>query len=313
MLAPFLDKSYKTFTQGMPPPKYPPSKWIDEEYEIWACSPGAYGRVQRCTRFFELHRWEPGAAWFSPEYVQWLCEFEGPVYTGGVIPEIKNHVLYPLARVEAEFSSYFLTSSLSLMLAVAILEIEDTRKAGKGHPEGKDTIGMFGVDMAATEEWAEQRPGCQFFILEALRRGIRIYLPEESDLLRPMPVYGLSEWDHRYIKSTARMRELNGRLQAAQKAAGDANQELHFIRGAVDDMTWNVKTWCNPYGLPAGVFVKQDPGTGMGGPLVIKDDIPMASAEEVAQAKAAWEASLQQPAIVQPPEVKKPKARTRKK
>ena len=264
MLAPYKDASYRAYAGGKQQ-LYPPAPFVDQDWEIWACSPGAFGRIERCTRFFELHRWEPGKEWFSPEYCQWLRVFDGPVYTGGPIPEIKNHVLYPLERVEDEFSSYFLTSSLSLMLAFAILEIEDARSQGRGDPKGNDTIGMWGVDMAATEEWNEQRPGCQHFILEALRRGIRIFIPEESDLLRPMPVYGISEWDQRYIKSTARMRELNGRKQACEAEYQRLALELHFLRGATEDMVYNVKTWCSPFGIPAGAFVKQDPGTGMGG------------------------------------------------
>jgi len=281
MGAPFKDASFAKFTEGMPAPKYPPAKFIDESWEIWACSPGAFGRVERCTRFFEVHRWEPGAQWFSPEYCQWLREFEGIVYTGAVIPEIKNHQVYPIKRVEDEFSSYFLTSSLSLMLAVAILEIEDARKAGKGDPAGNDTIGMWGVDMAATEEWNEQRPGCQFFLLEALRRGIRIFVPEESDLLRPMPVYGLSEWDHRYIKTTARMRELNSRRITAEQTAAQCTQEATFLKGATEDLIYNIKTWGSEYGLPSGVFVKQDAGSGMGGMMKLHGDPSVPSPADV--------------------------------
>ena len=267
---PYQDASHQAYTGGKVQ-LYPPAPFIDQTWEIWGCSPGAFGQVPRATRWFEVHRWEPGQAWFSPEYCQWLREFRGPVYTGGPIPEIQNHVVYPIERVEAEFSSYFLTSSLSLMLALAILEIEDAREQGRAAEDGNDTIGMWGVDMAATEEWAEQRPGCQHFLLEALRRGIRIFIPEESDLLRPMPVYGLSEWDQRYIKSTVRMRELNARRQAAEQALAQATSEAHFLRGASEDMQYNVKTWCSPYGLPAGVFVKQDPGTGMGGATKLVD------------------------------------------
>jgi hypothetical protein len=106
-----------------------------------------------------------------------------------------------------------MTSSLALMLALAIDEIEQLRMARSIHREHKayvatldagvpvqppgftppaglpreifeaeldkpdedDVIGLWGVDMAAAEEYAYQKPGCQFFILEAMRRGIGIY------------------------------------------------------------------------------------------------------------------------------------------
>jgi len=126
-LAPFMDQTHAAFQQGIVQ-DYPPSQFQGEKWDIWPCSPGAMGYAPRATRWFELHRWEPGQPWFSPQYVQFLCEFNGPVYVGGPIPEIKNAVLYPLRRVEAEFSSAFLTSSLSLMAALAILTIEDLRE-----------------------------------------------------------------------------------------------------------------------------------------------------------------------------------------
>lgn len=257
-LAPYQDASFDKFTQGVPPAQYPPQAHIDEEWEIWACSPGAYGCALRATRWFEVHRWEPGKEWFSPQYVQFLQQFRGPVYTGCAIPEIKNHVIYPLDKVEDEFSAFFLTSSLSLMAAMAIQEIMEARQA-PGHNDADDVIGFWGVDMSATEEYGYQRAGCQFFVLEALRRGIGIYLPPESDLLQPLPVYGLCEHDHAYIKLTARARELSGRNQAANAAVAKATAEVHMTGGALSDLDYMVKTWVSPYGLQAGQVLRREP------------------------------------------------------
>jgi hypothetical protein len=256
-LAPFKDKSYDKFLNGKPAPLYPPSEFINDDWEIWACSPGAYGQLHRCNRFFEVHRWEPGQSWFSPEYVGFLKDFRGPVYTGRPVPDIKNHVVYPIERVESELSSYFLTSSLSLMCALAILEIEDYRKANPDHDHKQDVIAFFGVDMAAHEEYGYQRAGCQHFILEAMDRGIGIYVPPESDLLRPMPVYGLCEWDHIYIKLTARARELNMRISRAQQQIQSGSQELQFLQGAQDDLNYTSNTWTSKYEMPAGQVIRK--------------------------------------------------------
>jgi len=255
-LAPFKDKSFAEFAGGKVP-MYPPSPYISEEWEIWGCSPGAFAQVQRADVWFEVHRWEPGQTWFSPEYCEFLKHFPGKVYTGRAVPDIKNHVVYPIARVEEEFSPYFLTSSLSLMFALAILQIEDHRKANPDHDPEQDIIGMWGVDMSATEEWGYQRAGCQHFILEALNRGIGVYLPPESDLLRPMPVYGLCEWDHNYIKLTQRSRELNQRLAHAQQTMQEASNQMQFLRGASDDLAYHANTWTSPYGLPAGQVLRR--------------------------------------------------------
>ena len=81
--------------------------------------------------------------------------------------------------------------------------------------------------MSATEEYGYQRAGCQFFILEALRRGIGIFVPPESCLLRPVPVYGLCEWGHTYIKLTQRARELNQAKEEAMKQLQDGRPSLN--------------------------------------------------------------------------------------
>lgn len=262
-LAPYKDKSYDEWLGGKPSPQSPPSFFIAQDWQIWGCSPGAWAVAPRADRWFEVHRWEPGQTWFSPEYTQFLREFRGPVYTGGEIPEILNHEVYPIARVELEFSAYFLHSSLSLMMALAILEIEDARKTTTQPYD--DTIGLWGVDMSANEEYGDQRSGCQFFILEALRRGIKIYVPPESCLLRPKPVYGISEWDDAYIKCTARAREFNQRKASHQQIITDETMKLHFMNGAIDNQTYFINTWLSPYGLPAGVYVGHDAGSGLGG------------------------------------------------
>ena len=265
-LAPFKDDSYATFAGGKQP-DYPPAPFIDEAWKIWACSPGAWGVIPRCDVFFEVHRWEPGQPWFSPQYCQFLREFTGRVYVGGPIPEIQNAVVYPIERVEEAFSSYFLHSSLSLMMALAILEIEDHRKTRQA-PED-DTIGLWGVDMAAHEEWGDQKDGCTFFVLEALRRGIQVFVPPESCLLRPKPIYGLSEWDHSYIKATARAREMTGRKQTHDQTIQEHTRQSAFLAGALDNHNYWINTWTSPYGLPAGVKLQHRPGTGLGGGITL--------------------------------------------
>lgn len=152
-------------------------------------------------------------------------------------------------------------------MALAILEIEDHRKT-RTEPED-DTIGLWGVDMAAHEEYVDQKNGCVFFILEALRRDIQVYVPPESCLLRPKPVYGLSEWDHSYIKATARAREMNQRKVTHEQAVQENQRQATFLAGALDNHDYWINTWTSPYGLPAGVKLKHQQGTGLGGGITM--------------------------------------------
>lgn len=283
--APFKNSDFERWTQGRATPPGVQHAQVDGDWDIWACSPGAWSISPRITRFFELHRWEPGLPWFSPEYCQFLRDFKGPVYTGGSVPEIKNAVIYPIDRIEEKFSSYFLTSSLALMMALAIDEIEMARTQS-GYDAKDDTIGLWGVDMAALEEYFYQRPGCQFFILEALRRGIGVYLPPESDLMRPMPVYGISEWDHNYIKLTSRSRELNTSLQEKAKAKMENELNAAAVQGEVHALDYFVKTWVSPYGLPHGIVLRHEAGTGLGSGITSLDSRPLESMVAIPQQAA---------------------------
>ena len=550
-LAPFKNDAYHRWVDAKRASIAVVDGQIPGDFDLWGCSPGCWSVIPRATRWFEVHRWEPGQAWFSPEYCQFLRDFSGPVYTGAPVPEIQNHVVYPIDRIEARFSSYFLTSSLALMMALAIDEIEQARelrpKLIGTKPEDHDpplesddddVIGMWGVDMAAcpspetrvltadlrwvpagdlkvgdkliafdeeatpgvggnpgkrmwrttevlradpimkpcyrvfleddreivcsdehkwltyaenqcrwretkdlvtshhrpdrptrivklcdvweedrswaagylaaafdgeghltqklreghygllragfsqranpmseevlditrhmgfelgldsrgegengdtykfsirggrtktmeflgrirprrlmekfdpgnlgvlqktgtvavtaiesigeqpviglttgtgtfiaeglathnTEEYAFQRPGCQFFVLEALRRGIGVYLPSESDLMRPMPVYGISEWDHNYIKLTARARELNQKMQESGNTEAEAIKRKLLLQGELGALNAFVQTWTNPFGMRHGLVVRQTPGTGLGGGVTHVDERPI--------------------------------------
>jgi hypothetical protein len=290
-LAPFKDSQYQQFVQGKVESMARAHGQVPGDWQIWGCSPGCWAVSPRATRWFEVHRWEPGQAWFSPEYCEFLRKFTGPVYTGGAVPEIPNHVVYPIDKIEEIFASYFLTSSLALMMAMAITTIEAIRAAREekdpdhlpsfvdleeiDKPESDDVIGMWGVDMSTSEEWSYQRPGCQFFLLEAMRRGLGVYLPPESDLLRPMPVYGISEWDHNYIKLTTRARELNGYVTQYQQQAKEATERLQALQGEMGALNQFVNTWTSPYGMLPGMVIRQTPGTGLGSGITHYDGRPV--------------------------------------
>lgn len=223
----------------------------DPSWKIWGCSPGVYPACPDPDAWFELHRWEPPVIgnpakqvpWFSPEYVMWMAQRDPqkcPVWMANVVPEIRASRALPINDIMAKYGTYFLTSSISIMMACAIEDILEARAAGD---EGPHTIGLWGVDMAATEEYGYQRAGCQYFITLIHQLGIQIVVPAESDLLRPMPVYGFSESNWWMIKGTARRRELEGRLAAAMQALEGAKQNVHFLQGAIDDHNYHMQTW----------------------------------------------------------------------
>lgn len=231
----------------------------DPSWLIWACSPGTYYLLPRCDAFFELHRWEPGVIgkpatqkqWFSPEYVAWMG-LQKLVWMAQPQPEIPGSRALPFEAMSRRWGTFFWTSSLAYMIAMALDLIIDARqqRAAMGMPQPEqdrlaleDAVGLWGVDMAATEEYGYQRAGCQHFLAEANRLGIKVVVPPESDILRPMPPYGLFESTHFMIKNTARLNELQSREAQTQAQIENLTHSLHFMKGAIDNQKYHMQTW----------------------------------------------------------------------
>ena len=227
----------------------------DISWKIWGCSPGAYPIAVRADAWFELHRWEPpilGVAdqqkpWFSPEYCGWLAQRQ-LVWMRDEVKEIPGSKAFPYEDLVNKYGNFFFTSSVAWMLAMAIEAIQNDREARKDSEQQdtqNDAIGLWGVDMAANEEYADQRPGCQFFVQLAASLGIEIVVPPESDLMAPALLYAIDESSHMMIKITERRREIEGRLANARTGRDNLTREEAFLTGALDDISYMIKTWTN--------------------------------------------------------------------
>lgn len=200
----------------------------DPQWEIWGCSPGAAPHVKRVDRWFEMHPLtQPDIA---PDYISWMASLNKPVYLIEPTPAIPKGVVYPKDEMIKGYGPYFFTSSLSWMFALAILE-------------APEEIGLWGVDMSATDEYGYQRAGCHYFMMLAQSKGIKVTVPVQSDLMRPPAPYGYVMGSHMYQKLTTRRNELKTREQAAAAAYENSRNEWHFLKGAVDDLDYVLNTW----------------------------------------------------------------------
>lgn len=233
---------------GSAPSSIRKAPYSDPTWRLWGCSPGAYAVVGRSNVWFELHRWEPPVIgkpdqqrpWFSPEYCMWLAQ-QPKVVMLNKEPMIPNSVALPVDDLLRRYGHYNFTSSIAWMMAMAIDEIQEARATRKQVEQ--DEIGLWGVDMSATEEYGYQRSGCQFFVQLAASLKIKITLPPESDLMVPPPLYGVSEDNHVNIKMLERKREIESRLANAHAAMANAQNETMFLKGALDDINYVLNTW----------------------------------------------------------------------
>lgn len=215
----------------------------DESWQIWTCSPGNIN-VPRSDVWFELHSldvpWEDVDSQTQIDWIEFLKK-QPKVYTARKYPGFVNSEPYPLADIIAKYSQYFLTSTVSLMLAKAITEILAGREGKEGPFD--DAIGLCGVDMATNEEYASQRSGCQFFIRECHLNNIAVVIPPESDIAEPPAVYGLCMESRRWRKLYQRERELQGRVAELKAARIKVTTDEVKLTGALEDTQYHLQTW----------------------------------------------------------------------
>lgn len=185
-------------------------------------------------------------------HVEWL---EGgadglPVWVWEPQAEWPTSQRFPVEQMLASFPRYF-TNSVSWMTAHAIVVLTE-RATAQGRPLTDCTLGVWGIDMATGGEYAAQRPSCEFFLGVAMGLGIRVELPDSSDLLKAGVLYG-AEKPAMLAKIVERKGELAGRMQqlrqehdqlSAQMRSVEAN--LNAGQGALDQLTYIEQVWFQP-------------------------------------------------------------------
>jgi len=222
----------------------------DMSWAIWACSPGAYPicAQNRSDVWFEPHRWlptppgqfgSPGTKpWFSPEFHTFLAEHNGPVFMSEVQSSIPMSVRIPFEALIEKYGPYFWTSTVAYMIAMAIDVLAPRAAAGE-----KVAIGLWGIDMAATEEWSYQRPACQHFIGLAKSFGIDVLLPAESDLMRPPTMYGIGELNQRHIRLSARRADIIANINQLQAQHDDIIKKTMLLKGSLGELDYVLGAW----------------------------------------------------------------------
>lgn len=207
----------------------------DPTWEIWACSPQNH-KAPRIDAWFEMHsldrKWVPG----NEPYVAAL-QRHSRVYIAVPDARLPNGIILPgeelMKPYGGRFVGSFMQSSVSWMLALA-LSLKPT------------TIGLWGIDMAAADEYGQQRPGCHFFFNEAEKIGIEIVAPPESDILEPLPLYGYKEQYPMFWRQKARKLELKTRLADAEAKRDAAEREVLLFTGGLQDIEYTNNTYLRP-------------------------------------------------------------------
>lgn len=212
--------------------------WTDQSYEIWGLNDQPW-TMPRIDVLFEIH---------SPDVIKaeghWdrLKTLQVPVYMQDHYQEIPSSLRYPMELVNQAFTvpgtdRPFLTCSASLMLAVALLSAP--------RPE---VIDIYGIDMAQSHEYREQRPSCEFFLGIAYGLGIKVSVQHSSDLLKTRFIYGFEEatsaaWQQQLAE---RKKWLSDMHQQAIMEENTAKEKRLQYLGALSDIDHVITRWSNP-------------------------------------------------------------------
>ena len=174
----------------------------DPSWLIYACSPDncEHGNSEharnlpRHDQWFELHNpiADPSRPYNYLKYLEnlplvWMRDNRAMENFPGAKPypekELRGEIAFDpqtgkLHTKHGAFNYYMFTSSIAYMLAKAIADCEEQKIPA---------IGMFGIMQASKNEYEYQRPGIQYFLWEADRRGIEVIAPDISKLFHPPP------------------------------------------------------------------------------------------------------------------------------
>jgi len=192
----------------------------DPSWEIW----GVGSRMQyvtRANRWFEVHRLEGEPGEWAKQWREQIKSYSEELDLYMHYPETElgpKVIQYPVNRITLRFGTYFMTSSFSWMMALAIDELQPV-----DGPKTEGEIAIYGVDMEYGTEYRNQRGGFRHFIDLARFLDIPITILGSSGLAyEPVP-YPMWQDD-------PLLNKVNFRNELTKRQLADRDKSLQHTR-----------------------------------------------------------------------------------
>lgn len=212
----------------------------NDEFEIWAIAHACLGDpLKRVDRIFEIHKWDEVVKWGSPQAWEVLHP-NIPVYLlKENIENFSKDEHFPKSEVRAfpfedlakKFNIFedrtdcYFTNSISEMVALAV-------------DEGFTEVHIYGVNMSHASEYNFQKPSVEYFLGYCKGKGIKIYIPHESDLCKSYYIYGMDE-----EKQTETIKKLNDRLAFLTNAHATYMMNQTGARDIMNKFVGAIEQW----------------------------------------------------------------------
>lgn len=216
-------------------PSWKDAPFADQTWEMWLINEMYSLAPQlpsmRADKWFEIHDMMTPSK-HKPEHISALANMPCPVYTQKKYDFLPNATVFPLdeiiewmAKKGYNGSKYFTNSIAYFIMYAAFL--------------GAEEIAIYGVDMSTDSEYSHQKPSCEYMIGLCEGMGIKVTIPESSELLKCNQLYAYQSSNKLRVWVKKQKEELAKRTQQyamqqeqAHKAAHQAEIAQAEIRGA---------------------------------------------------------------------------------
>lgn len=157
---------------GLAPSSHGDAPWLDTSWDKWGLPWDDKGWPYM-SRTFEMHDkrlLDSEHSLRGTDYLDRLNDCER-LYIQKSDERLPRAQEYPFLAVSKSIGQSYWNSSIAYAMAMAIYE-------------GATQIGIWGVDMDGTDEYAYQRPNMEYLIGVARGKGIDVYIPESSALCK---------------------------------------------------------------------------------------------------------------------------------
>jgi len=108
----------------------------------------------------------------------------------------------------------------------------------------KTSTGTFIAEGFASHN-SQQRPSCEYFIGIARGMGIKVHVPDKSDLLKTLWLYPFEPESPMWVKCESRRRELQQRANEIYANEMAMRDNRNQVIGAIENMNYVQKAWGN--------------------------------------------------------------------
>lgn len=216
-------------------PTWVKAPFDDKSFEIWACNE-FYLHKKRIDVLFELHSpAEIVAKDRNKKHREWLKASPIPIFMREPYKDIPKCVVYPRDAILEAFPRRYFTNTISWQIALAI-------------KIGFKEIHLYGINMATDEEYAAQRPSCEYFVGWAEGMGIKVVIPDESDLCKCWFLYGFEQDQLSVMAKRMKNFETENQQREAQfRNVAETNVAMmHQARGAISATQYIQKAFVYP-------------------------------------------------------------------